>query len=214
MNITILTDNPNSWFVPYGKVLCEKLQTAGHRVEYVFNSKDIKASDICFLLSCTKLVNESVLALSKNNIVVHASDLPKGKGFSPLQWQIIEGYDEITLTLFEVVKAVDSGPYYLKGKIALNGGELYLELRCLLARKIIELCSEYVQKRDVLVPVQQTGRETFYRRRTESDDEIDINKTIAEQFNHLRIADNENYPAFFYINKKKYYLKIYEDKLK
>ena len=33
---------------------------------------------------------------------------------------------------------------------------------------------------------------------------------IFEQFNHLRIVDNNNYPAFFYKDDKKYILKIEE----
>ena len=36
--------------------------------------------------------------MNKNNIVVHASDLPKGRGFSPMSWQILEGKNKIKLS--------------------------------------------------------------------------------------------------------------------
>ena len=53
---------------------------------------------------------------------------------------------------------------------------------------------------------------TFYRKRTPSDSCLDINKSINEQFNLLRVVDNERYPAFFKKNNIKYVVKIYKEK--
>lgn len=211
MKISILTDNPKSWFIPFGIKLKELLTEMEHQVSYVYNANDIKEGDICFILSCTKLVNNNILLLNRNNIVVHASDLPSGKGFSPLQWQILEGKNEICLTLFEVVDKVDAGPYYLKNTIKFNGDEFYDELRATLAEKIIQMCVDYVKGHNILLAKEQHGSESFYRRRGIQDDEVDINKTIKELFNHFRIADNENYPLFFKINGKKFFLKVYPE---
>lgn len=209
MKITLLTDNPESWYVPYGRILCEKLRQAGHEVAYVFAREQLPEGDICFLLSCSRLVDKAHLQRHRHNIVVHASDLPQGKGFSPLQWQILAGKNEIPLTLFEAVEGVDAGPYYLKSSVQFDGTELYDELRAKLAEKVNALCLEYVRRMDELTPIPQSGPETFFRRRTRADDELSVEKTIAEQFNHLRIADNERYPLFFRYRGRKYYLKIY-----
>ena len=54
----------------------------------------------------------------------------------------------------------------------------------------------------------QKGDDSFYRKRTKSDSELDINQTIKEQFDKLRIVDNNKYPAFFLINKKIYTIRI------
>jgi len=212
MTITIFTDNIKSWFLPYGKKLRVRLSGLGHEVKYVFNKKQIRQGDICFLLSCSLLVDEDSLQLNRHNIVVHASDLPKGKGFSPLQWQILEGKNKITLTIFEVVKECDAGPYYFKSKVIFNGTELYDELRDKLANKIIEMCLKFVKNYKSLKAFAQSGKESFYPRRTLKDDELDINKTIAGQFNHLRIADNERFPVYFQFRGHKYILKIYKEK--
>ena len=58
-------------------------------------------------------------------------------------------------------------------------------------------------------PHDQFGYETFYPKRNPSDSELDINKTIKDQFNLMRIVDNEEYPAFFYMGDKKFVIKIY-----
>jgi len=210
VKITILTDSPKSWFIPFGRQLQEQLQSAGHETDYVFSAADVPPGDLCFLLSCVRLVPASVLALNKKNIVVHASDLPQGKGFSPLQWQIAEGRNEIVLTLFEVVEAVDAGPYYLKETMRFDGSELLEELHRKMARAIIDLCVRFVAQYHELQPIEQSGAESFYRRRTAADDELDVNKTIAEQFDHLRIANNDTYPLYFNYKGNKYILKIYK----
>lgn len=211
MNITLLTDSINSWFIPFGERLNREMSNLGHVVKYVHKKQDIERGDVCFLLSCSRIIEESYLSLNKNNIVVHASDLPSGKGFAPLQWQILEGKNEIVLTLFEVVKEVDAGPFYFKDKLEFDGTELYDELRCKLGKKIIEMCLRFIKERDTLKPVEQVGPESFFHRRGRKDDELDVYKTIAEQFNHLRIADNDKYPLYFKYLGQTYLIKIYRD---
>lgn len=209
MIITILTDDEKSWFIQFGNELKNELVKSGHDVIYIFDKKNIREGDICFILSCTGIIETNYLSRNQNNIVVHASDLPKGKGFSPLQWQILEGKDEIVITLFEAAARVDAGPYYFKDKIKFNGTELYDELRLVLGSKIIEMCLHYTANKNKLIPTEQTGEETFYKKRSATDDEIDPAKTIAEHFNHFRIADNENHPLYFKYLGKSYILKIY-----
>lgn len=82
--------------------------------------KEICKGDICFIISCIIIIDEIYLKLNKNNLVVHSSDLPSGKGFTPMQWQILEGKNDIMVTLFEADKEVDAGPYYLKSKLKSN----------------------------------------------------------------------------------------------
>lgn len=206
--ITIFTDNKDSWFVEYGKILEEKLRQLNYQADYVFDKSDIRPGDICFLLSCSNIVDKSVLGLNRNNIVVHASDLPKGKGFSPLQWQILEGQNDIILTLFEAIEAVDGGDFYFKDNINFDGTELHDELRNRLAGKIIQMCVKYVIEYGEMKPKQQVGEENFYRRRTTTDDEIDVDRTIRDLFNHLRIADNDRSPLYFHHLGHKYFLRI------
>lgn len=211
MNIIIYTDSPDSWFVPYGYKLKRKIVDLGHDVSYLHKPSDLFACDIMFILSCTKLLGSKYLAKNKSNIVVHASDLPEGKGFSPLQWQILDGKDTIPLTLFEAVEAVDDGPYYLKDSINFKGDELLDELRKKMSLKIIEMCITFIRDYKNIPAKAQIGKSTFYRKRTKKDDELDLMDTIFNQINHFRIADNDNHPLYFTFQENRYYLKIYKD---
>lgn len=206
MKISVVVDSPDSWFIGYAKQLCNLLEHAGHDTAFI-TSLDEREGDIAFLLSCRNIVSSDKLRFHKSNIVVHESDLPKGKGWSPVAWEILNGHNEITLSLFEAVEKVDSGKIYIKGKINFNGDELLPEIREKVATKTIEMAIKYIQQYP-MIGQEQYGVETFYRRRTPDDSELDINKSIDEQFNLMRIADNDKFPLFFWKNNTKYILKI------
>lgn len=210
MIITIVTDNPDSWFVPYGKELCEKLLARGHRAIFCHQLDDVTVGDICFLLSCERITPRAILERNKHNIVIHSSALPKGKGMSPLTWQILEGKNDIPTTLLEAGEKVDSGDIYLQKTLHFEGHELSDEMKEAQGRMVIELALDFVEDYPRLKGEPQEGSESFYRRRKPEDSELDVDKSLAVQFNLLRVADNERYPAFFRHKGHIYILKIYK----
>ena len=161
------------------------------------------------MLSYFKILPPSFLRKNKHNLVVHESNLPKGKGWSPLTWQILEGSNEIPIVLFEATKDVDSGDIYLKDVIKLNGYELIDEIREKQATKTKELVLKFLELYPNVLPLKQKGKETFYRRRTPEDSKLKIDKSLKEQFSLLRVVDNDKYPAFFVYKGHTYVLKIY-----
>jgi methionyl-tRNA formyltransferase len=209
MRITILTDNPNSWVMPYIEELKTKLSE--HEVKHILNSNDILEGDLMLILSCERILRKKHLDLHKSNIVVHPSKLPHGKGWSPLAWQILEGEDFIPMSLFEASEEVDAGNVYLVKNIELNGTELNEEIKDKQGALMIEMILEYVSKFGFINGIPQIGEESFYKKRTKADNRINIDKSIKEQFNLLRIVDNERYPAHFELNGCSYILKIYKE---
>ena len=209
MKITILTDNPNSWILPYVEDL--KKDLSEHNVTHVFKTSDIVGGDIMLVLSCEKILKEEYLKLHKSNVVVHPSKVPLGKGWSPLAWQVLEGSNNIPVSLFEAVEAVDAGDVYIVDYIKLEGHELNDEIKHQQGLITMKMVKQYIDEFESMVGVPQSGDETFYPRRKQKENELDIDKTIAEQFNLFRVVDNERYPAHFYLNGKKYILKIYKD---
>lgn len=207
MKIAILT-SPNQWFIPYAEELHQKINSSS----LYFNHEDILQNyDVVFILSYHKIIDKKNLEKNSHNIVVHASDLPKGKGWAPMFWQILEDKHVIPFTMFEASCGVDDGDIYMQKDLHLSGYELNNELREKQARHTIDMCLEFLDKyEEIRTPKKQSGEETFYKKRTTKDSELDINKTIQEQFNLLRIVDNEDYPAFFYKDDKKYIIKIEE----
>jgi len=204
MKITILTDNPNSWMLPYVDLLKSRLDQ--DEVYHVYDSAKVMDGDILFMLSCERIVNSKILSRNKNNIVVHPSKLPKGRGWSPLAWQILEGSNNIPFSLFEATEGVDEGPVYIIDYLKLKGTELNEEIKDLQGKKVVEMCVRY--RKGKYEPIFQKGEASYYPKRTLNHSELDIDKSLREQFNLLRVVDNEKYPAYFYINEVKYTIKV------
>lgn len=209
MLIQILVDNINSWIIPYAKELSDQLENKGHEAYLIHSHDKVKEGDILFLLSCEQIFKE--LHLNKHNLVVHESDLPEGKGWSPLTWQILEEKNNIPVTLFEASENVDAGNIYAKEYIHLEGHELLDEIKHQQGLKTNKLIVDFVDRYPNVEGFPQRGKSTYYPKRASKDSELEIDKNIREQFNLLRVCDNERYPAYFEFNGNKYLIKIYKD---
>jgi methionyl-tRNA formyltransferase len=210
MLIQILVDNNSSWILPFTKQLVEELSQKHFNIVHRYTQESVTSGEILIMLSCEKLFKN--LHLNKKNLVVHESALPKGKGWSPLTWQVLEGETRIPVTLFEANIKVDAGNIYDISYFELDGTELIDELRIKQWNATREIIINYINNYDPdNLGVCQVGDESFYPRRTQKNSLLDINKSISEQFNLLRVCDNERYPAWFEINGTKYIIKVYKD---
>jgi len=209
MLIQLLVDNINSWIIPYAKELSDQLENKGHEVYLIHSHDKVKEGDILCLLSCEQIFKE--LHLNKHNLVVHESDLPEGKGWSPLTWQILEGKNNIPVTLFEASENVDAGDIYAKEYFHLEGHELLDEIKHQQGLKTNKLIVDFVDRYPNVEGLPQKGKSTYYPKRYPKDSKLEIDKNIREQFNLLRVCDNERYQAYFEFNGKKYLIKIYKD---
>jgi len=194
--ISVLVDN-DSWIIPYAEGLVSHFINEGRLALLCRDQSEIPDGDVCFMLGCMKIVSKENLQKNKYNLVVHESNLPKGKGFAPVAWQILEGAASIPVCLIEANSKVDSGDIWLKDCMKLNGTELHGEWRILQGKISVELAKKFVVECAGLTPATQAGKSSFFKKRTPKDSELDIFKSIDEQFNLLRIVDDINYPAFF-----------------
>ena len=210
MKIAILTSK-NQWFESYALQLSKELSNAS----IYKNHHDIQENyDIVFILSYHQIIPQESLLKNKHNIVIHESLLPKGKGWSPLFWQVLEGKNKIPFSMIEAIDEVDNGDIYMQEVLDLTGYELNEELRDKQAKTIIKMCLEFVNNYEKYkIPFKQSGDESFYLKRGKEDSRLDVSKTIKEQFNLLRIVNNDSYPAYFELDNNRYILKIELDKL-
>jgi methionyl-tRNA formyltransferase len=172
----------------------------------------LRPADVCFVLSFSALLPEAALALHRHNLVVHASALPQGRGWSPMTWHILEGRSEFTLTLFEATPRVDAGVIYAQKTLRLAGHELADEWRRLQVEGIAELCARWLSRfpDSVKDAREQQGEPSFLGRRTPADSALDVHRPLSEQFDLLRVVDNERYPAWFEYRGHRYTISIKE----
>jgi methionyl-tRNA formyltransferase len=127
-----------------------------------------------------------------------------------MSWQILRGTGEIVVSLIYASEEVDSGRIIDQIPIRLSGLELHNEWRTKQFVATERLIWNYLKNPSELEELarDQRGVPSYNRRRSPADSELDPNKSIASQFNLLRIADNDKYPAFFSLNGQKFEIAI------
>jgi len=150
---------------------------------------------IIFFIHWSKLIPKEIY----NNyccIQFHASNLPNGRGGSPIQNQILRNIEKTKITAFKVSKNLDAGPICMKRKFELNGNAktIYknMETICLdMIKKIIKIKNIKFKK--------QIGKVTFFKRRKPSESKINLSKTysIDKIYDFLRMLDAPGYPNAF-----------------
>ncbi|MCK9201492.1 MAG: hypothetical protein M0P59_08290 [Gallionella sp.] len=209
MKISILCTDPNHPVVNNLREWTDEVSRKGHDVSLVFDKAELQGGDILFLVSCSQLIRDAEREKYKATLVLHASDLPKGRGWSPYIWSILGGANIITVSLLEASDPVDSGAIWLKTTFALEGHELLPEINAKLFAAETRLMTQAIERFESIEPVRQEGDPGPYMtKRSPADSKLDPYRTIAEQFNLLRVVDSKRYPAFFDYQGMRYLIKI------
>jgi methionyl-tRNA formyltransferase len=209
MKISILCTDPKHPVVPRLVEWSSQTGQRGHEVVLCHRRSELSTGGILFLVSCAELIPASVRSAYKAVLVLHASDLPSGRGWSPHIWSILQGAGEITVSLLEAEDPVDSGRIWFKRTFQLAGHELLEEINKKLFDMELELMTLAVDGLQTVEPqVQPEDGVSYFRRRTPDDSRIDPHRTIADQFELMRVADPARYPNFFEFRGEKYFLTI------
>ena len=211
MKVTILISK-TSWANKYKSEIKKILKKYSKVIKFISNHKSIsKKNDINIIFSYFSIIDEKYLKRSKYNLIPHESDLPKGKGMSPLTWQILNGQNKVVFSLIEAEKKMDCGRIYFKKKIKIKKNLLFDEIKEIQFFNNMFLIKKFMEKykkNNFVESKQQKGKSTFYKKRRAVQNKININKSIKSQFDIMRVSDNSFYPNFFYYRGRKFFLKM------
>jgi methionyl-tRNA formyltransferase len=208
MKISILCSNKSHPVYSHLEKWCSQ-QKQFHDIGLLQSKEELLGGDVLFLISCSDLIGKDLRDKYTHTLVIHASDLPKGRGWSPHVWQILEGKSEIAVTLLEAEDKVDSGAIWAQKIMHLEGHELYDEINEKLFSLELDLMDFAIENLSSVTPLPQPENESlYYRKRTPEDSRLHPDKSIAEQFDFLRVADPVRFPAFFEFRGHRYAIKL------
>ncbi len=126
-------------------------------------------------------------------VAFHTAPLPYGRGGSPIQNLIINGFEKSPLCALRMTSEIDAGPIYMKREISLKGSldEILNRLAFSCEKIIIEMSHAKPS------PVVQKGKPFIFRRLQEKDNELDFNLTLKEIFDRIRMVDSSEYDKAF-----------------
>ncbi|WP_411976619.1 formyltransferase family protein [Sulfitobacter faviae] len=198
LKIKILCSSPNHPVVPW--IMRWMEDRSNHdAVSLVHSTTELGSGDILFLISVSEMIGPDIRTRFQHTAVVHASDLPEGRGWSPHVWAILSGKNSIVVTALEAAAQVDSGAIWAKTRIEIPKTALFDEINERLFNATLQLMTkvcDMIESGDKPQP-QDGGTPSYWPRRTPVDSEIDPNESITSQFDAIRVCDPNRYPAFF-----------------
>jgi methionyl-tRNA formyltransferase len=148
--------------------------------------------DFVFFLHWSFIIPENIYT-KFNCIVFHMTDLPYGRGGSPLQNLIVKGHSETKVSAIKVEKGLDTGPVYLKKGLSLNGTAEEIFIRA--GDVMLEMMKEIVNKD--IQPEPQTGEPVVFTRRKPEDGNLQNIQELNTIYDYIRMLDAEGYPKAF-----------------
>lgn len=155
----------------------------------VCREKDVR---YIFFLHWNWLVPES---LWKNYecVCFHMTDVPYGRGGSPLQNLIVRGHKDTKLTALRMVNEMDAGPVYKKCELSLEGkAEDIYQRAGELSFNVIQWMIENKPE-----PIPQEGEPVVFKRRKPEQSVLPESGDIGELYDHIRMLDAPTYPLAF-----------------
>lgn len=153
--------------------------------------KDISPQYI-FFIHWNWIVPETIFNNYKC-IVFHIAPLPYGRGGSPIQNLILEGFKEAPLNALKMTKVVDGGPIYASEKISLTGSIKDILKR---AAKSVKNLIKFIIENDP-APKDQIGEASYFNRLTRADNAIKDDDKLEVIYDKIRMVDGLNYPRAF-----------------
>ena len=129
------------------------------------------------------------------------TDLPYGRGGSPLQNLIIKEKERTKISAIKVQSGIDTGDIYLKHDLDLSGSAKEIFERSSII--IYNMITDILTKKPI--PFPQSGEVTIFKRRKSSQSSIMNLSNINQLYDYIRMLDCEGYPkAFIETSNMKY----------
>lgn len=143
-------------------------------------------------------------------VVFHMTDLPYGRGGSPLQNLIVRGHKNTKISALHVGEGIDTGDIYMKEDLSLEGSaeEIFKRFSKIVFSKMIPNMIKNNPK-----PKPQIGEVVEFKRRKIEDGDISDLNDMEKIYDHIRMLDAEGYPNAF-LEKGKIKLEFSEAELK
>ena len=127
-------------------------------------------------------------------VIFHMTDLPFGRGGSPLQNLIERGIEETKICAVKATGEIDAGDVYLRHPLSLHGTAEEIFKRA--ANIIFYEMIPYILNENP-IPVPQEGTVTLFKRRTPDMSELTPDMSLEKCYDYIRMLDAEDYPKAF-----------------
>lgn len=176
--------------------------TDSENLELIKNSK----LDVLFIIGWHRIVPQAVLDTAKICLGIHSSILPKDRGSSPINWQMIHGVRKGGVTLFHLTEGVDSGPIIDCDNYEISEEDDVRSVYFKATSSSLSLLEKHwlqIHKMDIPSIPQDESEATYNERRRPKDGIIDWTQDSIKCNNWIRALTFPYPVTFTYLNNKK-----------
>ena len=178
----------------------------------------LKDTDIALSCGFPLIFKKSIIDLPRMGFLnCHAGILPKYRGGSPLNWQLINCEKTFGISVIKVHKEVDKGDIFSERKFIIKKNYDINNLHKIANKNFPEMIIESIKKIvDNKKPKKQKKKGTTWKQRSKKDSKFDFKTKTFAQADRFVKALQYPYPnAFFYFKNIKYeILKVIKSKKK
>lgn len=174
----------------------------------------LKDVDFNILLSCGYpfLIPESVFSNAQIAVNIHPSLLPKYRGKYP-HYILINKEEYTGVTAHLMTSQLDAGPIIGHKRFQVSPFDTVKSLlrKCGEAEipLVKSVLSQIEEDKMKTTPQNEKEATTYVNQRTPEDSRIDPNKPLKELFYEIRACDPDEYPAFFEVEGKKVFIRLW-----
>ena len=194
--LLLLSSRP--WNAALAERLCQRLERPVHFIDAPANCTPEAVASInpqwIFVPHWSHLIPESIWG-PWPTVIFHMTDLPYGRGGSPLQNLIQRGHNSTMLTALRCSAGLDAGDVYLKQPLSLHGNAEEIFLR---ADSLIEQMIERIVREEPMATPQQ-GEPVLFSRRNPAQSNLAScpEGDLRAWYDQIRMLDAEGYPHAF-----------------
>jgi len=141
-------------------------------------------------------------------VVFHTAPLPYGRGGSPIQNLILNGYNKSPVNALRMTDCLDGGPIYNSLEISLEGtiDQIFEKIAVVTEKLILSVISAEP------IPKEQEGKIVTFKRLKREDNKLPLDVNANELFDRIRMVDGKDYPKAF-IEHGPYTLEFFDAEL-
>lgn len=145
-----------------------------------------------FIPHWSRIISDDILE-NFECVIFHMTDLPYGRGGSPLQNLIVRGHRETKISALRADAGIDTGPIYCKSPLTLEGTaqEIFERASLVIEKMIVKIITEDMK------PIPQQGSPLVFKRRIPSEGDLSKLKSIESIYDYIRMLDCPGYPRAF-----------------
>lgn len=169
--------------------------------------KALKDTDIALSCGFPLLFKRSILKLPRRGFLnCHAGLLPKYRGGSPLNWQMINGEKKFGISVIKLNSKIDGGDIFSERKFDIKKNFDITDLHKIANKNFPQMVIESIKKLiEKKKPKKKKSKGIIWKQRTKSDSYFDYQNKTFFQADRFVKALLDPYPnAFFYFKNKKY----------